>query len=129
MMARIGLALLISLAAGACLADGSAGKEAPAAQVAPENSAARADGNQSQWRIERDERIDAALHRWAASSGWTVAWLPTITWECPAPVSFQGDFQSAVVQVVDALNQDGKRLRLRIYESGRYMEVVADATN
>lgn len=81
------------------------------------------------WRIERDERIDLALQRWATSVGWTLVWGPSISWECPSTVTFQGDFQSVAVQVVSALNADGKRLRLRIYESGQYMEVVPDAIN
>lgn len=81
------------------------------------------------WRIERDERVDLALQRWATSVGWTLVWGPSISWECPSTVTFQGDFQSVAVQVVSALNADGKRLRLRIYESGQYMEVVPDAIN
>jgi len=81
------------------------------------------------WVIDKDERIDLALKRWAAEAGWALSWLPNVSWECPSRVEFKASFTAAVIQVVEALNQDGKRLRLRIfdYEGGRSMEVVTDA--
>ncbi len=81
------------------------------------------------WVIEKDERIDLALKRWAAEAGWGISWLPKLGWESPSHVEFKGSFTDAVIRVVESLNQDGKRLRLRIfdYEGGRYMEVVSDA--
>lgn len=79
------------------------------------------------WVIERGERIDLALQRWAPEAGWAVSWSLPISWECPARVEFKGEFTNAVIEVIEALNQDGKRLRLRIFDKGRYMEVVSDA--
>ncbi|MFK4705768.1 hypothetical protein ABIC83_002607 [Roseateles asaccharophilus] len=100
----------------------------PAAASAPAASPAPVPAPKEQaWAIERGERIDLALQRWAAKAGWTVSWVPLVSWECPARAEFNGDFSTVAIQVIEALNQDGKRLRLRIFDSGRYMEVVSDA--
>lgn len=79
------------------------------------------------WVIERGERIDLAIQRWAPEAGWAVSWSLPVSWECPARVEFKGEFTNAVIEVIEALNQDGKRLRLRIFDKGRFMEVVSDA--
>lgn len=105
----------------------------PAAASAPASSLAAVPvpltqvAKEQPWAIERGERIDLALQRWAAKAGWTLSWVPMVSWECPARVEFNGDFSNVAIQVIEALNQDGKRLRLRIFDSGRFMEVVSDA--
>ncbi|MEJ6002716.1 TcpQ domain-containing protein [Paucibacter soli] len=117
----------ITIIAPAPLAAASGVSSQPSA--VPDVVGAQAAPKSVPWSIERGERIDLALQRWAATAGWSLNWVPLVSWECPARVEFNGDFTSVAIQVIEALNQDGKRLRLRIFDSGRYMEVVSDAAN
>jgi hypothetical protein len=60
--------------------------------------------------LTKGRLILTELQKWAAQSGWTVVWQVSEDWMVPNTTMFNGDFQQAVTQVVQALAANGANI-------------------
>lgn len=103
---------------------------APAAPPAPAQAApgkkpdplapqASLQGATSAFTIPKGALIARTLQDWAARAGWTVVWQITEDWAAPNIVSFDGPFEAAVKQVVEALAANGANIHLTLYTANK----------
>ena len=57
------------------------------------------------------------LHRWAKSANYRVVVGTSDAWTLGVPVHLQGDFETAVNQLVRGLGSDGQAPPVRIYSN------------
>lgn len=96
----------------------------PGAVAASDAKAADAGAAQGRWVLPAGAEIHTVLADWAAKAGWTFKWGLPKTWVIPAQASFDGSFETAIANVVEALYQQGKPVRLMLWEGNKYAEVI-----
>lgn len=109
------------------------GAGSPASQTsgvsgAPERSAPvmTPAGQNRAYQLVAGRPVHTQMIEWANSSGWTLKWSPTHTWEVFADTSIiASTADQAVEQVVQSLRMEGKPIRLRVYTGNRVMEIEA----
>jgi hypothetical protein len=75
------------------------------------------------WHLRQGDALHTSLEQWARSSGWQLHWRVPVSWRVAADTSFQGDFPSVLSEVIEALFDEGKPVRLAIWPRNRYAEV------
>ena len=65
---------------------------------------------QSVFMLTKGQLILTELQHWAKQSGWTVVWQVPEDWMVPNTTTFNGDFQQAVSQVIEALAANGANI-------------------
>ena len=65
---------------------------------------------QSVFMLTKGQLILTELQQWAKQSGWTVVWQVPEDWMVPNTTTFNGDFQQAVSQVIEALAANGANI-------------------
>lgn len=76
------------------------------------------------WRIRRGERISDALESWRKTAGWRGAYWEAQELESEMDQSFEGDFEQAIKQLLDALADQGIQIRARIYDANRVIRIM-----
>lgn len=70
--------------------------------------------------------MHSELSQWAASDGWRLVWSLPHTWKVFADTEFRAiNSVKAVGDVVEILRDEGKSLRLVVYQGNRVMEIVS----
>lgn len=76
--------------------------------------------------LRTGELISSDLAIWAQREGWEFFWQPTVSWRTVRGAQFpQTDIAAAVTEVVNILRDEGKPVRLRIFEGNKVMEVIS----
>ena len=60
--------------------------------------------------LNRGDLILTDLQKWASQSGWKIVWQVPEDWQVPNTTSFNGGFQKAVSQVIQALSANGANI-------------------
>lgn len=76
------------------------------------------------WTLKAGQRIDEQLREWGRIGGWEVNWLMDTTWVIPASATFNGSFDTAITDAIEAIYADGRPIKLKIYEGNRLMEIT-----
>lgn len=98
---------------------------APEPDSGPSTVAAEAAPAKVVWRLVGGLPIHTQLEAWAKSAGWSFAWKSRRSWLVPADTEFVNvAFDAAVEEVVRTLYQQGKPVRLELWEKNRVAEVV-----
>lgn len=84
---------------------------------------------QQVWTLNANELIQHQLQRWAQETRsterpWTFEWKVDRGWIVPAGTSFTGTFDTALEQVIRNLYEQGKPLKLVIWEENNHAEVL-----
>jgi len=95
--------------------------EAGAMQVAPP---AGDEQKEQRWQLRRGLPVHTQLLGWAERGGWTLSWVPKISWLVAADIEYKGTFEQVLGEVVEGLFFEGKPIRLVLWEGNRLAEVV-----
>lgn len=76
------------------------------------------------WTLQAGLPINSQIEKWAEQAGWSFTWKPERTWVVPADASFGGTFDEALAKVVQALYDQGKGVKLMLWEGNKFAEVV-----
>ena len=76
------------------------------------------------WRIRRGERISDALESWRKAAGWRGAHWEAQELESEMDQAFEGDFESAITQLLDALADQGVLIKARIYDANKVIRIM-----
>jgi len=77
-----------------------------------------------QWKLNEGIPIHVQLSDWARQAGWSFSWRPERTWVVPADASFYGSFEQAITAVIQTLFDQGKGVRLVLWEGNKFAEVT-----
>lgn len=77
--------------------------------------------------IPRDSLINEVLQDWAKEAGWILDWKINTTWRVPAETTYSGTFEGVLQEVITSLYNEGKPVRLILWEN-RFAEVVDVST-
>lgn len=118
MIAMLLLSLAMSAHAGFRVEE-----EKPAAAKAAEAAASKPTEPAAVWKINRGDRISDAFRRWGKTVGWDVAWESR---ELASEIEFtgKGNFDEAVVDVLEALNANGAKLDHMFHDGNRMLRVM-----
>lgn len=75
------------------------------------------------WRLRRGQALHLQLRDWATAAGWQLEWRLGRSWLVPADTEFAGTFDQAVERVVLGLADEGKAVRLKIWEGNHVAEI------
>lgn len=76
--------------------------------------------------LAEGEPIHEELIRWAQSAGWRLVWSLPGSWRVFAGADFRAEnVVKATGAVIETLRDEGKPVRLAVYEGNRVMEVVS----
>lgn len=81
-------------------------------------------GDNNVWTLSAGLPIHTQLNEWAQRAGWSFAWRPERTWLVPADATFTGSFDKAISAVIQALFDQGKGVRLALWEGNKFAEVT-----
>lgn len=115
MMRRLPGALLVS----AVFATWSAAKAAPAALDAVSETAVE----HEIWAVLSGGSLKATLEGWARIAGWTVVWDNPLDYRLRASAIFEGVFEQAIADLVDAIHQERPELTVTLYRGNQVLHV------
>lgn len=76
--------------------------------------------------LKEGEPIHEELIGWAQAAGWRMVWSLPSSWRVFAAADFRAEnVVKAVGTVIETLRDEGKPVRLAVYEGNRVMEVVS----
>lgn len=76
------------------------------------------------WRLSAGLPVSKQFGDWARRADWGFDWRPPKTWLVPADLEIRGSFDAAISQAVQMLYDQGKPIRLHIWEGNCYAEVI-----
>lgn len=114
-MRRLPGALLVS----AVFATSSAAQDAPAALDAVSETAVE----REIWAVLSGGSLKATLEGWARIAGWTVVWDNPLDYRLRASAIFEGVFEQAIADLVDAIHQERPELTVTLYRGNQVLHV------
>lgn len=78
------------------------------------------------WSLQPGKTVQANLAIWAQRAGWQMAWDATVDYPVDLAASFQGDFVSAVKQLVTSYQEARVPLRVGIYNGNRVIRITSN---
>lgn len=73
--------------------------------------------------VMANSSLRTTLEGWSRSSGWTLIWDQDGDYEIRASAVFSGDFESAVIGLVDSIHLDNPELSVVLYRGNRVVHV------
>jgi hypothetical protein len=99
----------------------------PATSVSQQTFAAPSlSGATPVFTLNQGDLILTDLQKWAKQSGWTVVWQVPEDWQVPNTTTFNGDFQKAVSQVIQALSANGANVHA-VFHTANNTVVISGA--
>ena len=81
---------------------------------------------QFSYNLRSGEDLHTELIAWAKSEGWSLRWNLPHTWSVFADAQIQAEsVVDAMSQVIDILRDEGKPVRLMVFEGNAVMEVIS----
>lgn len=77
-----------------------------------------------EWALKAGVAIHLQLAEWAKKAGWNFFWKSPKSWMVPADSVFTGSFDVALESVVRGLFEQGRPLRLVIWEGNKVAEII-----
>lgn len=100
-----------------------------AALLALPAAAARADGPggagpaRGGWAVLSGGDLRGTLEAWALGAGWTLVWDSPMNYRLRASARYDGDFETAVAGLIDAIHLSNPELRVTLYRGNRVLHV------
>lgn len=91
--------------------------------LADAGGAMMAASHQGRFAVMADASLRNTLEGWARSSGWTVIWDQESDYRIRASAVFPGEFETAVVELVDSIHLDNPELSVVLYRGNRVLHV------
>lgn len=77
-----------------------------------------------EWVLKGGVAIHVQLAEWAKKAGWSFFWKASKSWMIPAEAKFMGEFDVALESVMRGLYEQGRPLKLIIWEGNKVVEIV-----
>lgn len=77
-----------------------------------------------EWVLKGGVAIHVQLAEWAKKAGWSFFWKASKSWMIPAEAKFMGEFDVALEAVMRGLYEQGRPLKLIIWEGNKVVEIV-----
>ena len=77
--------------------------------------------------IRQGDLLHLDLEALARSAGWTFIWYPSVSWRAVADIDLRAYSapQTAVIELVRVMRQEGKPIQLRMSKANQVMEVLS----
>lgn len=79
---------------------------------------------EGRWAVMSGATLKATLEGWSRVSGWTLIWDNPIDYRIRASAVFEGDFETAVRSLVDAVHLVHPSLSATLYRGNRVVHVA-----
>lgn len=73
--------------------------------------------------VMANSSLRTTLEGWSRSSGWTLIWDQEGDYQIRASAVFPGDFEAAVIDLVDSIHLDNPELSVVLYRGNRVVHV------
>lgn len=99
----------------------------PAANQAPADTV-KSTNPRGEWEVVAGSSLRTTIETWAQRAGWRhVSWEIDNDFEVQAYSMFSGEFESAIAELIQAINHGGSTLRAGFYEGNLVIRITQSA--